>query len=95
MAEGFRSIWLTSREYAIALSISEKLDCDAILAALEADSGSILSLAIDDPRRQLMAALRWRSRCMESPGYAERDRLEGVTFWLALQGGCPLSAGTV
>ena len=93
MAEGFRSIWLTSREYAIALSISEKLDCDAVLAALEVDAARILSMAVNDPHRQLLAALRWRARCIEAPGYALRDKSEGITFWLALQGGSPLSSG--
>ena len=88
----YGSIWASSEEYLVARSICPELNCDRIHATLEARSDLISAIPIADPSRQLLAALRWRTKCIQVPAYAERDRLEGITFWLAIQGGSPLAA---
>ena len=75
-----------------ARAIVPSLDCDALHVALELRSASVSELPVRHPLRQVLAALRWRAQCLHVPAYSARDGAEGLTYWLALQGGCPLSA---
>ena len=86
------SIWETSHEYSLAVSLCPSLNCDDLATLLEARSETILEQPTKSPERQLLAALRLRARCLSISSFAARDRTEGLTYWLALQGGSPLAA---
>lgn len=76
----------------MAASLCPSLNCDHLAVLLEARSETILDQPIKSPERQLLAALRLRARCLSISSFAARDREEGLTYWLALQGGSPLAA---
>lgn len=67
-------------------------DLDKLLPILEADQARIRALPIDDPSRQLLAALRLRATCLPSEWYGSPSRINNLHYWLGLQRCCPLSA---
>lgn len=85
-------MWETSHEYLVAAALCPSLNCDDLTALLEARSETILKQPVKSPERQLLAAMRLRVQCLTIPSFAARDRAEGLTYWLALQGGSPMTS---
>lgn len=77
---------------AIALSLSPVMDLDEIQAKLITASDEIRALPIEHPKRQLLAAIRLRERCISDPFYQRKEQLSGIKTWLSLQRSCPLMA---
>lgn len=77
---------------AIAANLSPSGDLNVLHNALEAQSDSIKQLSLDDPKRQLLAALRLRARYISGPFYAKADQQGGLACWLAMQSSRSLDA---
>jgi hypothetical protein len=77
---------------AIALSLSPSLDLNEVHNKLIAVADEIKALPIDHPRRQLLAALRLRQRCISDPFYQRKEQFAGLQTWFNLQASQPLNA---
>ena len=77
---------------ALVASLSPTMNLDEVQARLLAMAEEIKTLPIEHPKRQLLAAIRIRERCIADPFYQRKERQTGITCWLNIQASVPLDA---
>jgi hypothetical protein len=78
--------------FAIAESLSPNMDLDEVQAKLFAMADQIKTLPIEHPKRQLLAAIRLRSRCISHPFYQRKEQQGGLKCWINIHSSSPLDA---
>ena len=75
-----------------AEKLSPTMNLDELQDRLLQSSDAIKTLPIEHPKRQLLAAIRLRERCISDPFYQRKEQQGGLQCWLNIQASSPLNA---
>lgn len=77
---------------ALAASLSPTMNLDEVQTRLLAMAEEIKTLPIEHPKRQLLAAIRLRERCISDPFYQRKEQQGGLKCWINIHSSSPLDA---